>query len=436
MSSIFDVQLNDEEYEKYSSYIKQHMAFSAIDDKNYDALIPVQFTKDNFFNLSFSLDNLYWSYFYRKCIKKIANDGAAASVTIDPSTGRIILTHNKEFFGKVLSKPFSEMWALATIKHELLHIIFGHIFVNRHASPDLYFLENVAMDMAVNSLLATTIRKNTIIPGVSAFSDFKPGLGHKKYYEQLYFKCHEDKAFAKFLEMFEPQHNFTNFQNMSQQEQDALKEEVVKFIKKGGEIPPELFLTNEELSIPNIIPDNFVVLVNTLKKLGQKNVRDQSTYTVPNRYVAGLFGSKKIYETIKLYVLIDTSESIKSPTLASFYTYVALLNKFFNVVVVPFNTEALVDYIEEYPLHRFEGAYRVSSGCTNFAAPVEFIKSITKSNDIIIMFTDLEDFGKELEEKDMPRNFYFVCDKKNFVNCKKRHYRSRSFVIETSGQDT
>lgn len=430
--SLLNVELTDKERDRLMSYIEAHSMYGAEDNKLFDSL-PAHKSDDMFFDVLVALNDLYWGYLYRRCIKKNLV-GGRASVHIDRKTNRIIMSLNKEYFEKTLYNNKSKVWAVATIKHELLHILFKHVFVTRNEDQELSFLQNIAMDMSINSILAKELHKSVIVPGVGAFFEFKPGLTHQQYYKDLYFKCEADHAFARFIQLFEPDHDFDGFDNMPPQEQEKIKKDLIDYIKNGGDVPPEFFLTNEELLTDNIIPKNFCVLVERLKKLGQKNQIKESSFMVPNRYLPGMPGTKRYYETLKIYVLVDTSESISNAQLSKFYNYISILNKFFVIVLVPFSSDVLFDYVITYNLNRFVSTKRIAKGTTNFKRPMNFVNSVIHNNDVVIMFTDLEDSGDQLDKEDMPRNFNFVCEVGHYRKCPKQHYKDKCFILEGDAQ--
>ena len=74
-----------------------------------------------------------------------------AGVRVNPSSAQFELMYNPEFMGAL-----SDKHQLGVLKHEFYHIIFEHV-TGRKPPGGLKRLDNIAMDLAINSHIANEL---------------------------------------------------------------------------------------------------------------------------------------------------------------------------------------------------------------------------------------------------------------------------------------
>ena len=92
-----------------------------------------------------------------------------AGVRVNPQSAQFELIYNPEFMG---SLPDNQK--LGVLKHEFYHCIFGHV-TNRTPEGGLKKLDNVAMDLAINSHLRGELPDMCCMPGEGPFADMPAG---------------------------------------------------------------------------------------------------------------------------------------------------------------------------------------------------------------------------------------------------------------------
>lgn len=89
--------------------------------------------------------------------KEIDRNVPTAYVTFRGSTNELIMGYNPDFFRKLTPNE-----RMGVIKHELYHIIFGHLY----EMPKDKFLWNVATDLAINSIIGKdNLPSSALVPG-------------------------------------------------------------------------------------------------------------------------------------------------------------------------------------------------------------------------------------------------------------------------------
>jgi hypothetical protein len=109
-----------------------------------------------------------------------------AGVRVNPQSAQFELLYNPEFMG---SLPDNQK--LGVLKHEFYHCIFGHV-TNRTPEGGLKKLDNVAMDLAINSHLRGELPDMCCMPGQGPFADMPAGKSYEWYKAAL-----EDKYRAR-----------------------------------------------------------------------------------------------------------------------------------------------------------------------------------------------------------------------------------------------
>ncbi len=121
----------------------------------------------------------FYGHFFTGLIKKITLQ--VDTLAVASSNGLVVLLINPQFWQEYLK---NDVLKLGAIKHEILHIVFKHIF--RHSDFKHKLIFNVAADLVVNQY----IKKEQLIEGSVHLEQF-PNLGMKKddhlkaYYDTL-----------------------------------------------------------------------------------------------------------------------------------------------------------------------------------------------------------------------------------------------------------
>ena len=109
-----------------------------------------------------------------------------AGVRVNPRSAQFELVYNPDFLG---SLPDNQK--LGVLKHEFYHCIFGHV-TNRSPEGGLKKLDNIAMDLAINSHLRGELPDMCCMPGVGPFAKLPAGKSYEWYKAALEGEYGED----------------------------------------------------------------------------------------------------------------------------------------------------------------------------------------------------------------------------------------------------
>ena len=329
------------------------------------------------------------------------------------------LVINPDFFAEL-----SELHQQGLLKHELLHIAFGHIILaDRYPDKKLF---NIAADIEINQY----IDKNMLPPGGLQLDSF-PGIflprkaGTKKYYDLLSETCDgtggsSNEALDKLLgEMNgESQYCHKEWDEISElpeaekklvqkQYEHQMKQTAEEIQKKCGNIPGELAEIIERLF--TITPPKFnwkqylKRFISNASKVYTKKLRRKN-----NKRYTGNPGLK-IKHRNHVLVGVDTSGSVSSEELVEFMHELTHMYKTGNTITVAqFDTE-LTDVSPFDPKKNWEIKGR---GGTYFQPVVDHYNDPKNKYSAFICLTD----GEAPNPENCPKNALWVHSSYSNIN--------------------
>ena len=329
------------------------------------------------------------------------------------------LVINPDFFGD-LSEPHQQ----GLLKHELLHIAFGHIILaDRYTNKKLF---NIAADIEINQY----IDKHMLPPGGLTRFSF-PGIflpekaGTKVYYDLLNQECDGDggscnEELDKLLKEMdgESQYCHKSWDEISElpeaekklvqkQYEHQMKQTAEDIQKKCGTIPGELAEIIERLF--TITPPKFnwkqylKRFINNASKVYTKKLRRKN-----NKRYTGNPGLK-IKHRNHVLVGVDTSGSVSSTELIEFMNELTHMYKTGNeITVAQFDTQ-LTDVSPFNPKENWEIKGR---GGTHFQAVVDHYNDPKTKYSAFICLTD----GEAPNPENCPRNALWVHSSYSSIN--------------------
>ena len=262
------------------------------------------------------------------------------------------LVINPDFFGDL-----SELHQQGLLKHELLHIAFGHIILaDRYSNKKLF---NIAADIEINQYISELMLPEggltlNSFPGTDIH--MHPKAGTKVYYDILNETCDgegnsSNEALQRLLDQMdgESQYCHKTWEEISdlpeaekklvqKQYEHQMKQTAEEIQKKCGTIPGELAEIIERLF--HIDPPKFnwkaflKRYVNNASKVYTKKLRRKDN----KRYAAN--PGLKIKHRNHVLVGVDTSGSVSSEELVEFMHELAHMHKTGNqITVAQFDTE-------------------------------------------------------------------------------------------------
>jgi predicted metal-dependent peptidase len=239
------------------------------------------------------------------------------------------------YIGETFWNSLSEDHRRGLLKHELLHIAFGHLTMYFKFSDKK--LANIAMDMEINQyILSTDLPEGGI--DIDNYSDLNldQKAGCRYYYEKLkQFKDQKEKngtcgndSMDKLLDDIEsgniPDHStWEEFEGMSEAEQKLLDKQVQRILQdaeqktksRGGHVPDELKdrIILDELLPPKFNWKNYIRrFTGVSTKIFTKKTRRKDNVKFPDN------PALKIKMRQKMLLAIDTSGSVNNEELKEF----------------------------------------------------------------------------------------------------------------------
>jgi predicted metal-dependent peptidase len=339
----------------------------------------------------------YYGFFLIMLNKTWRQDVPTAGVSKNGINYQLAI--NEEFWTSL-----SEEHQLGLLKHELLHIAFGHL--TSFGSFSDKKLANVAMDMEINQYIDTDwLPKGGIMIEDYEDLDLDERAGCRYYYKKLQeLKQEKDKngtcgneAMDKLLDDIEngdvPDHStWEEFDDLSEAEKKLIDRQIQKVlsdakeqtIKKRGSIPGEIegVITIEEIVAPKFDWRGYMRRFTGIStKVFTKKIRRKENRKFPE--------SPGLKLKMKQHMLlgIDTSGSVSDSELQEFMSEIHHIYKA-GVDVTIIQCDTSINSIESYK-GKFE-LNVIGRGGTEFDPVLEYYNENQKKYTSLVYFTDGE----------------------------------------------
>jgi predicted metal-dependent peptidase len=314
--------------------------------------------------------------------RKVTDEIDTAAVGL--SGTQVVLYINEDFFFNDL-KSFSSR--VAVIKHEVLHLLFKHLFRYDKNSHDRK-LFNVAADLVVNQYVGKwKLPKSALTIGSFPEIDLKYGESLEWYYSKLlhYRKKRLHNQSSDLLEK-------VLYQDESLKLGDHSKWGVIDTSIQSKLAQYELDkLIHQSKSRTN--PKDYSNLPDFIKEKVLRLFVSKSSKTnikLTNKRISKRFGTRpgtKIIKSQRIAVAVDTSASISNSELKTF----------FNEIHSIWNNGVIIEIIESdskvQRTYLYEGItpnYVEGKGSTDFNPVLEYLNQSKQPHDGCIYFTDGE----------------------------------------------
>tara|TARA_R110002073_G_scaffold46212_4_gene126428 strand:- start:3602 stop:4765 length:1164 start_codon:yes stop_codon:yes gene_type:complete len=326
------------------------------------------------------------------------------------------LTINPEFFNEL-----SEDHRFGLIKHELLHIAFGHLLLR-----DLYSnhkLFNIAADLEINQyILESKLPDGGLL--LSSFPELKLPIkaGTKKYYEILE-QAQEDGTSPSLDNLMnqmdgESQYCHSTWEEfdslpeadkklMQKQIEHQLKESAEQTEKRQGSIPGELSDLIERLR--HIEPAKFDWKGYLRRFVGNSSI--VYTKKLRRKYNKRYSGSPGLKIKFKNHILVgvDTSGSVNNDELKEFFSELAHMHKTGHKITIAQCDTSLRSVIEFNPKKDWEIHGR---GGTSFQPVIDHFNEKRGVYTALVYLTD----GEASNPDDCPKNTLWVLSSISTIN--------------------
>ena len=351
----------------------------------------------------------------RRIDKRASYEVPTAGVRVNPVTAQFELLYNPEFFASL-----SDTHKLGVLKHEFYHIILEHV-TGRKPSDGLKRIDNIAMDLAINSHIANEL-PNEANPGPIIVVDKSgkgepmkaciPGEGklfadlptHKSYewYLNALKKMAEEQEQDGDGEPGEGGDPFGDTDSLDSHEgfgeadgttQEIAKERLKDTLKKAAEEAEKARNWGTvSSSMRKDIMDRIAGKVDWRKVLRyfvktSQRADKRSTPRRLNKRYPRIHPGKRVRRHAKIAISIDQSGSVDDAMLAAFFGELNKLAEIAEFTVVPFDTVVAEDKVYVWKKGKTQKTERVMCGGTCFDAPTKYVND--RNFDGHIVLTDL-----------------------------------------------
>jgi len=327
---------------------------------------------------------------------------------VDPKTAQFVLMYNPDFFEKL-----PDVQKLGVLKHEFYHLVFEHV-TGRKPEGGLTKIDNICMDLAINSHLRGELPDMCCMPGVAPF-EWAPLGKTYEWYKANYPKKEENEdgeggegepgegepgegsgEGGQPGEGGSQPGSFDDHSGWGEVENtinEIAKERLKEGIKKAAQ---EASQAGSWGSVPSQCREDILqglrsridwkkALRYFVKTTQRANKR--STVRRINKRFPYIHAGKKVQRTAKIAISIDQSGSVDDEMLGLFFDALDKLSKIATFTVVPFDTEVCEDHVYEWKKGQRHKKERVRYGGTCFNAPTKWVNE--RKFDGHIVLTDL-----------------------------------------------
>jgi predicted metal-dependent peptidase len=385
------------------------------------------------FDRLFPKDQFFFDYILGKMRVIKSVQVPIAGVTFSPKLNRFILLYNDVNMREIYHTLGVEK-IRGIIKHEIFHVLLGHVTERRPKNPKLAKIWNYATDLAINTNIPQNeLPEFTLLPGREPFEDFEPARNSEFYFL---------KIIEKFEDMTEEEmqsmgigdgslgdaisnHELWEYMNgEAKGAADDVKEALMEAAKAAGRELVESGMVQDAESrersgynrsrMPGNMPYNTYKEImegykivkfgikDLINALSTKAIMDRSrkcSRKIVNKRFKKFSGVRRRAHVPHVVIAIDQSGSVDDNMVHMFFEVSKRLNKYFKITILPFDTRVNVDTICTFEKGQFKGDHqRTCCGGTEFDAVIEYTNKNYRQCDLIIV-TDLGDSFPETPSK-------------------------------------
>ena len=323
-------------------------------------------------------------------VEKRCNKGIpTAGVTVDKETGQFVLYYNPGFMGGLTDKE-----KLGVLKHEFYHLVFEHV-TGRLPPDGLTKMDNICMDLAINSHLVGELPDMCCMPGEGPF-EWAPPLKSYEWYKAHWPADQENEdGEGEPGEGGEPGSfdDHSQWGEVDSTTQEIAKERLKDAVKKAAQEADKAgswgsvgAATREDIRDRIATKVDWRKVLRYFIKTSQR-ANKRSTVRRINKRFPYIHPGKKVQRTAKIAISIDQSGSVDNDMLAVFYSELDKLASLAEFTVIPFDTDVAEDKVYVWKKGERRKAERVLCGGTCFDAPTKYVNKQNFDGHIIL--TDL-----------------------------------------------
>ena len=332
----------------------------------------------------------------RRIDKRSTTSIPTAGVMVDPKTAQFVMMYNPSFFEKL-----TDVQKLGVLKHEFYHLIFEHV-TGRKPEGGLTKIDNICMDLAINSHLKGELPDMCCMPGEGPFEWAPLGKSYE-WYKANYPKQEENEDGEGGEGQpgegdpgegepgsFDDHSGWSEVDNtINEIAKERLKEGIKKAAQEAsqagswGSVPADC---REDILEGLRVNIDWKKALRYFVKTSQR-ANKRSTVRLINKRFPYIHAGKKVQRTAKIAISIDQSGSVDDEMLGLFFDALDKLSKIATFTVVPFDTEVCENHVYEWKKGQRHKKERVRYGGTCFNAPTKWVNE--RKFDGHVVLTDL-----------------------------------------------
>lgn len=384
--------------------------------------------------MRFSDEFSVFGYIISQFIQVVSDSVKTLGVT--ESNGKILLVYNPDFVER--TRSYLDVW----LQHEALHVMLGHCTSRKNEDPKKNIAWNYAFDLAVNQFLKDYLPEpeamermlgtpfELIIPEVGRFKDYPLGLSAEEYYKMLM----QDDSISEELETLDSHELWASFDSLPEQAKEQLMKEIMDVVRDDYNQFTDLFRQVIEKELPDALlgPQSLHKLLNAVQGCFRASEVKRRTRSRTDRRYGVFPGVARVNTFRAVVVLLDHSGSVDDSKLGHFYSLLRYLNKYYDVITVPFASEALFDLEEKFARMKFRKPSKRGNGGTSIGESIEQTKVKYRGDFVYIVVSDFENYGPPIKpEMFVDKRVFAVCLKQdeNSMLAEKAIPREFQYVI-------
>ena len=388
----------------------------------------------------------------RRINKKASTSVPTAGVRVNPESAQLEMLYNPDFFNRLVDdhaeyvagmkaaerRAYTDshrgddgqldpyVWVRGIIKHELFHIVFGHI-CERLPDEGMTYKWNIATDLAINSNISDELPKTACVPGYGPFAEMPIGKNAEWYFNNLPDDEEEEgetrdssggnsdtgesndsgggsagdsegEQDGEGTSQSQPTKGTTDdhsgWGDASDEIQEMARERAKQIVKEAVQESAAKGWGSVSGACKQQIIDSIKTRVNwrsVLRYFVKQSQRSNRTSTVRrlNRRQPFVWAGKRVQRQAHIAVSIDQSGSVSNAMLQAFFSELEKLAAIAEFTVIPFDTVVNEELVYTWKKGEKKKWERVMCGGTCFDAPTKFVND-SKKFDGHIVLTDME----------------------------------------------
>jgi len=397
---------------------------------------------DTVFSTTFTDDEHLFDYILGQFRVVKSTQVPIAGVTYSPSLEKFVLLYNDVNMREIL-KETGKSKIRGIIKHEIYHVMLGHLSDRRPKNTKFAKIWNYATDLAINTNIPSDqLPEFCLLPGKEPFQEFKSNQTAEYYFRKIIdvygdmseeeleqMQCGEGDGLMpgnlKEATMGHDQWEKMNGEgsNLTDEEKAFMRQQAAQAGKElveaglieemdsekrhssryGGKVPGNIpYNTYKEILEGNDITKfGIKELINKLSTSAIVSRKRKCSRKIYNKRMPCFSGVRRRDRVPHIVIAVDQSGSVDDDMVHMFFEVSARLNKYFKITILPFDTRVNENHIVTFEKGKFKGKHeRTCSGGTEFDAVIEYTnKKYPRGNVDLIIVTDLGDSYPDTRSK-------------------------------------